>query len=88
MDQWPSTSCCLAQPVIKNALGKLTQDHKIILSTTVRTEGTQATYKLTLFRTAREDKSFTERFLKTFSSTFYHCSDCKSFDWTQQPAAV
>ena len=43
----------------------------IVLSFTVRTEGTQATYNLTLFRTGREDKPFTEiRFLKTFSSTF------------------
>ena len=69
-------------------LAKLVLDDKIILSITVRTEGTQATYNLTQTSITREDKSFTERFLKTFSSTFYHCSDCKSFDWTQQSAAV
>ena len=63
--------------------------YSIILSIAVRTESTQATYKLTQASITEENKPFTEiRFLDTLSSTFYLCSDCKSFDWSQQSATV
>ena len=68
---------------------KLALDGKIIVPFTVRTDGTQATYTLTQASITREDKPFTEsRVVEALSSTFYLCSDCKSFDWTQQTAAV
>ena len=69
--------------------GKIILEDNIILSVTVRTEGTQATYNLTQLSITREDKPFTEsRVVEALSSTFYLCSDCKSFDWTQQTAPV
>ena len=40
-------------------LGKLPLDDRIVLSITVGTKGTQATYKLTQLSIAREDKPFT-----------------------------
>ena len=75
--------------LVRNMQVKIALNNKIILPITARTDGTQATYKLTQFSITRENKPFAEsRFLKTFSSTFYLCSDCKSYDWTQQSAAV
>ena len=67
----------------------MTLKDSIILSIAVRTDGTQATYNLTQASITEENISFTEsKLLDTLSSTFYHCSDCKSFDWSQQSATV